>query len=210
MRLYLSSYQLGDHPERLTRLVRGARRGWVIANALDGADEERRDVDTSRQIDGLASVGLEAAELDLRTLDPANVEEAFGRPDFVWVRGGNVFTLRMALARSGADRLVVEGLATDRFVYAGFSAGPCVLAPSLAGLELCDPPQACRATYGDVRFDGLAVLDRPFVPHLRSPRHPETALLARVAAAYDSAGQPYWALTDGEALVVDGPFVSVG
>ena len=59
----------------------------------------------------------------------------------------------------------VDGLAADRFVYAGYSAGPCVLAPSLAGLDLCDSPEDCQATYGDVRFDGLGILDRPVVPH---------------------------------------------
>ncbi len=204
MRLYLSSYQLGDHPEELTRLVRGARRGWVVANALDGLDEGRRDAEVVRQIDLLHAVGLQAADLDLRRLDPASIEHVFGSPDFLWVRGGNVFTLRMAMARSGLDRLVVDGLAADRFVYSGFSAGSCVLAPSLEGLELCDPPEVCEATYGEVRHDGLAVLDRPVVPHLESPQHPETTLLARVARTYERAGQPYWALSDGQALVVDG------
>ena len=115
----------------------------------------------------------------------------------------------MAFARSGLDRVVVEGLAADRFVYAGFSAGPCVLAPSLSGLELCDPPETCRASYGDVRYDGLGVLDRPVVPHLNSPQHPETALLSRVAATYETEGQPYWALSDGQALVIDGPATSM-
>jgi len=119
------------------------------------------------------------------------------------VRGGNVFTLRMSLARSGLDQLLVEGLAADRFVYAGFSAGPCVLAPSLAGLELCDSPADCHATYGGVRFDGLAVLDRPVVPHLNSAAHPETGVLSQVAAEYESKGQPYWALSDGQALIID-------
>lgn len=209
MRLYLSSYQLGAHPEVLAQLVRGARRGWVVANALDGLDEDRRRRDTERQIEALAAIGLRAVDLDLREHGPASIRAAFGSPDFVWVRGGNVFTLRMALARSGLDRVVVEGLAADRFVYAGFSAGPCVLAPSLSGLELCDPPETCRASYGDVRYDGLGVLDRPVVPHLDSPQHPETALLSRVAAAYEYQGQPYWALSDGQALVIDGPATSV-
>jgi dipeptidase E len=209
VRLYLSSYQLGAHPEVLARLVRGDRRGWVVANALDGQDETRRRTDTKLQIEALASLGLHAVDLDLRELDPASVRTEFGRPDFVWVRGGNVFTLRMALARSGLDRVVIDGLATDRFVYAGFSAGPCVLAPTLRGLELCDPPDVCRATYGEVRYDGLGVLDRPVVPHLDSPEHPETALLSRVAAKYESEGQSYWALSDGQALVIDGPATSI-
>lgn len=209
MRLYLSSYQLGAHPEVLARLVRGDRRGWVVANALDGRDEDWRRTDTERQIESLAALGLCAVDLDLREQDPANIRAVFGSPDFVWVRGGNVFTLRMALARSGLDEVVVEGLAADRFVYAGFSAGPCVLAPSLSGLELCDPPGSCRAAYGEVRYDGLGVIDRPVVPHLDSPQHPESALLSRVAAAYETEGQPYWALSDGQALVIDGPATSI-
>lgn len=209
MRLYLSSYQLGAHPEVLARLVRGNRHGWVVANALDGLDEDRRRGDAQRQIEALADLGLHATDLDLRNHNPATIRAVFGDPDFLWVRGGNVFTLRMAFARSGLDRVVVEGLARDRFVYAGFSAGPCVLAPSLAGLELCDPPETCRASYGDVRYDGLGVLDRPVVPHLDSPQHPETDLLARVAAAYEAEGQPYWALSDGQALVFDGTATSI-
>jgi dipeptidase E len=173
-------------------------------NALDGLDDERRRRDIDTQIANLASIGLEAENLDLRDFTPHTIGAAFGDPDFLWVRGGNVFTLRMAMARSGADRLIVEGLAHDRFVYAGFSAGPCVLAPRLDGLELCDSVDDCRATYGEVRFDGLAVLDRPVVPHLDSPGHPETALLGEVAARYERDNQPYWPLTDGEALVIDG------
>lgn len=98
----------------------------------------------------------------------------------------------------------MDGLAADRFVYAGYSAGPCVLAPSLAGLDLCDSPEDCQATYGDVRFDGLGIFDRPVVPHLSSPGHPETQLLSQVAARYEADDQPYWPLSDGQALVIDG------
>ena len=73
VRLYLSSYQFGAHPERLVRLVRGNRRGWVIANALDGLDEDRRKTDIKLQVEALAALGLEAADLDLRELNPPPV-----------------------------------------------------------------------------------------------------------------------------------------
>lgn len=200
VRLYLSSYQLGSQPEEFASLVGGERRGWLIMNALDGeADLERRIADTARQIEQLAAIGLQARDVDLRS-----GFDAQGTPDFLWVRGANVFVLRMAMARSGFDRWVTDRLEHDDLVYAGFSAGPCVLAPSLRGLEVCDPVDDARRVYGEVRFDGLGVLDRPVVPHLSSPGHPETDLLGRVAEAYDDAGQSYWALRDGQALVVDG------
>lgn len=206
MRLYLSSYQMGDSPELFSAMVGGIGWGWIIMNALDGADTDadHHRTDTVRQAANLGSIGLHAEALDLREFHPGTIESAFGEPDFVWVRGGNVFTLRMAMARSGFDQLIVDRLATDAFVYAGFSAGACVLAPSLAGLELCDSVADCRATYGSVRFDGLEVLDRPVVPHLDSPHHPESDVLSEVAARYKASGQRFWPLRDGQALLVDG------
>lgn len=205
MRLYLSSYLLGEHPETFAGLVRGARRGWLVTNALDGGDEARRSGAVTVQRTLLAGIGLEAADLDLRRHSPSTLAKTFGEPDFVWVRGGNVFTLRMAMARSGLDEIVRRGIAADAFVYAGFSAGACVLAPTLRGLEVCDPVGACAAVYGSFRFDGLGVLDRPVVPHLDSPGHPESAVLADVARTYAARGQDYWGLRDGQALVVNGP-----
>lgn len=129
MRLYLSSYQLGETPDVLADLARGARHAWVIANALEGLDEARRAEDTARQITALAAWGIHAQDFDLRCQDPVSVSKAFGSPDLVWVRGGNVFTLRMAMARSGADELIRRGIERNAFVYGGFSAGACVLAP---------------------------------------------------------------------------------
>jgi len=210
MRLYLSSYQLGDRPAAFKDLVRGRGQGWVIMNALDGVGPERRRSETQRQIENLAEIGLEACELDLRMYDARSLAEAFGRPDFLWVRGGNVFTLRAVLARSGADTLIAERIRSDALVYGGFSAGGCVLAPSLFGLEECDSTEEAQALYGFTVFAGLGILDRPFVPHLHSPDHPESEVLARVAANYDRIGQPYWALRDGQVLIIDDGTVTSG
>lgn len=209
MRLYLSSYQLGDHPEAFTSMVRGKKRGWVIMNALDGIDPQLRRVETQRQLTNLARIGLTAHEIDLRAHDAESLAAEFGEPDFVWVRGGNVFTLRAALARSGADALIVDRLGADSLVYAGFSAGGCVLAPSLVGLEECDSTDDALLLYGSVEFDGLNILDRPFVPHLGTSDHPEREILTQVAATYAQDGKQYWALRDGQALVVDGSRVEL-
>jgi dipeptidase E len=203
VRLYLSSYRLGDHSEVLSGMVRGDRRGWVISNALDAGSAERREDDTRRQIAELAELGLTAVDFDLRLYRPDTIAEAFGEPDFVWVRGGNVFVLRAALARSGADALITAALHRDAFVYAGFSAGACVLAPSLEGLELCDPVEDCERLYGSVPGCGLGVLDRAVVPHLETPHHPESAVLEEVARRYRETDLPYWGLRDGDVLVCE-------
>lgn len=208
MRLYLSSYGLGDHPEHLLDLLDG-RQGLVVLNALDGADPARRSEQCEQQRAALAGLGLSSTELDLRLPGSDELAEALDAADFLWVRGGNVFTLRMAMARSGLDRLLLDRLAADTLVYAGFSAGPCVLAPSLRGLEHCDPVDDALRLHGEVRYDGLGVLDRPVVPHLDSPGHPETELLGEVARRHRAAGQEFWGLRDGQALVVDGESVEI-
>lgn len=69
--------------------------------------------------------------------------------DLVWLRGGNVFMLRYALRRSRADALLVDALKRDALVYAGYSAGPCVLAPSLRGLEAVDDATAVARIHGN-------------------------------------------------------------
>jgi dipeptidase E len=57
--------------------------------------------------------------------------------------------------------------------------------------------------------EGLAVLDRAFVPHYRSPGHPETTVLGLVAEKYRAEGVPLLALHDGQALLVSGTNVAV-
>src|SRR5215472_3879854 len=67
VRLYLSSFRLGDHPEHLVALAGGdGRRGVVIANAMDDAPPDVRRASVELELAALADLGLGAAELDLR------------------------------------------------------------------------------------------------------------------------------------------------
>ncbi len=208
MRLYLSSFRLGAEPEHLLRLAGAGARTAVIANAIDAEDPELRREKVDAEVRALRRLGLDAAELDLRPLFGAGPDEAgaaLAEFDALWLRGGNVFVLRTALAVSGADRAIRALIAADRVVYAGYSAGPCVLAPSLAGLETVDDSTASHAAYGlGPRMDGLAVLPFLVVPHCGSPEHPESAALDRLAEQYRRERVAHVRLRDGEALVVDG------
>lgn len=112
--------------------------------------------------------------------------------------------LRHALAESGADAILTDLLARDAVVYGGYSAGVCVLAPSLRGLEIVDEPGAVSATYGvPAIWDGLGLLEHAVVPHYRSPGHPETEACERLAEHYRAAGVPHRTLRDGQAIVID-------
>lgn len=201
MKLYLSSFRLGDHPERLVALLPPAARVAVICNSIDAEEPAVRREKVAEEITWLTELGLQPEELDLRSCTGDDLRAQLRSYDGVWVRGGNVFVLRAVMAQSGADQILPELIRSEQIVYAGYSAGPCVLAPSLRGLELCDDADAVD---GEVVWDGLGLLDHAIVPHLDSPGHPETELLEKVAGLYVRTGVPYLPMRDGEALVIDG------
>lgn len=208
VRLYLSSFRIGDHPEHLAALVGdGSRRAVVIANAMDDAPRDARRDGVERELVALTELGFDPAELDLRDYfdDEPGLRRDLAGVGLAWLRGGNVFMLRYALRRCGGDAVFRDLLAEDALVYGGYSAGPCVLSPSLRGLEVVDDADAVPRIYGsEPVWDGLALLGEAFVPHYRSPGHPETAAMELVVARYLADGTAHRTLHDGEVLLVSG------
>ena len=204
---------MGDHPEHLTALAGGAgRAAVVIANAMDHVPDEVRGSEVQRELTALSDLGLAASELDLRDYvgQQQRLRRDLARVAVAWLRGGNTFVLRHALASSAGDVVFRDLLAADMLVYAGYSAGSCVLAPSLCGLELVDDADAVRRMYGaEPIWTGLGLLDKAFVPHYRSPGHPETDAMDLVVARYQAEGVAYRTLRDGQALVVSGSAMKI-
>ena len=154
----------------------------------------------------LAELGFQTEELDLRKFfDTDGIEDTIRGYDLVWVRGGDTWTLRYSMARSGADVAIRRLLSDDDVVYGGYSAGSCVLGPTLEGIEGVDDPRWVKRLYGvDPIWEGLSVLDFCIVPHVNSPEHPESEACDRLAEMYRASGTPHQCLRDGEVLVVDG------
>jgi dipeptidase E len=211
VRLYLSSFRLGDHAEELVRLVGENKRTAVVHNAVDGYDEAERNARLVQEFDLLRSVGLQPVELDLREyfgLDDGG-REVLSRLDgigLLWVRGGNSFVLRRAAAASGFDRAVSELLRRDQLVYGGYSAGVCLLAPTLAGIEQCDDPEETPVGYEGIPHEvhGLGILPFAVAPHFRSPEHPETAVIEEVVEWFLEHRIPFVALRDGDVIIQNG------
>jgi dipeptidase E len=198
MRLYLSSFRVGSYPQRLLQLLGEGRRTALVPNAMDGAPEQIRRDGLARDVGELEALGLDVTLVDVRT--PNAVHQLAGY-DLVWVRGGNVFALRKAFADTGADTILTGLLRGDALVYGGYSAGPCILAPEIGFLQEVDDITAVKKPV----TTGLGLLDRPFVPHVASPGHPETEACDEVSATLSRRGQDHWVLSDGDVLVVDGP-----
>ena len=208
MRLYLSSFRIGNRPDELLRLLRGRKSTALILNADDYKNEEDREASLSRELDELRSNGLDPTEVDLRKYfgAPDELRFALSKVDLIYVRGGNAFVLRRAFQQSGADGLIKELLANDAVVYAGYSAGPCVLGPTLRGIDgHVDDPNCIPKEYepGPPVWEGLGVLPYVIAPHYKS-NHPETTEIDQSIEYFIAHHIPFIALRDGEAIVVDG------
>lgn len=206
MRLYLSSFRLGDCPEVMLDLLGGRTRIAVILNADDYKENASREASLRRECEDLVGLGLQPSELDLR--------DFFGRPvelrthldgfDGLWVRGGNPFILRRALRASGADKAILDLLSEDSTVYGGYSAGSCMMSPSLRSLDLVDDPSLIPAGYSaEVVWDGMGVLPYCLLPHFKSD-HPESAAIDESVGFLIENRIPFVVLRDGEALVREG------
>lgn len=208
MRLYLSSYRLGNAVDDLLGLLRGGRRALIVTNALDTIPPERREAHRKTVYDpvtAFADLGITAELWDLTCQDggPAALTRALETCDLVWVMGGNCFVLRRAMKKSGFDAAIREALAADALVYGGFSAGVVVATPTLRGIELMDDPYGVPAGYDpEIVWDGLNLVDFSIVPHFESD-HPESASAKVTAERLTRLGLPHRTLRDGEAIVVE-------
>ena len=66
MKLYLSSFRLGNNPERLAGLLSSNKKAAVIINAMDFLENEIRKEKLEKEIEDLRSIGIMGEELDLR------------------------------------------------------------------------------------------------------------------------------------------------
>lgn len=206
MRLFLSSYKLGNKPKELPPLVGDNKRAAIIMNSQDAKTPESRAERLQQEIDALTALGLQPEELDLRQYfgKSDELKEVLDNFGFVWVRGGNVFLLRRAFKQSGFDKIIVDLLKDDKIAYGGYSAGVCVLAPSLKGIELVDPKDEITDGYDkEVIWDGLGVLGYAVAPHYKSD-HPESDDINKCVEYFADNHILFKTLRDGEIIIING------
>ena len=206
MKLYLSSYRLCKEPSRLSALCAKNGRVAIIRNALDiYKDEKRQREGLEREVADMEAIGLLPEPLDLRQFFGKEnllneIVDGFG---YLWVVGGNSFVLRRAFKWSGLDAILARKVEAHDFVYAGYSAGACVLTPTLEGIHLADDPDAVPAEYPpELIWSGLNIVPFCIAPHYRSD-HSESALIEKSVEYFIEQKIPFIALRDGEAIVLD-------
>lgn len=206
MRLYLSSFRLGSRHDLFASLSGANNRVALILSAGDAWGDQAHAYRVIEQTAMFFETGMQVTDVDLRTyIERGNeLERDLRTYGSVWVAGGNTFVLRRAMHDSGFDRIVTRMLRDDAIAYGGYSAGICVLAASLRGLELVDDPtEVEQAFQKDVIWDGLGILPYLPVPHFQS-EHPESESIDEVVNFLKTEGLPHRILRDGEVIVING------
>ncbi len=208
MKLYLSSYKLGNETETLKSWLEPThKKVGYIANAFDFTNmpPENRAKHMEFDMNELKALGFTVEVLDLRDYfdQKDRLREKLKTLDMLWISGGNTFVLRAAMRLSGFDELILELRERDDFIYGGYSAACCVLSPSLKGLQIVDDPY--NFPYPQIQepiWEGLGLIDYAFLPHFDSD-HPESADIDKEVAYCTENKIPFKTVRDGEVVLVE-------
>lgn len=207
MKFYLSSFKLGDKSAELVRLISKNKKIAYIPNACDytKVDWDRRNNWEKQDMQSLKDLGLSVEYLNLKKYSgkTEQLREKLNEFGGVFVRGGNTFILRQAMKLSGFDIIFKELLKRDDFVYAGYSAGICVLAPDFKALQqVDDPTDHPYPEQKETIWKGLGYLDYIILPHYKSD-HPESADIDEEVEFAEKNNIPFKTLKDGEVIIIE-------
>lgn len=203
MKFYLSSFKIGNDPNQLKSLLPENSKAVYISNGLDFAKPESQKKHQDWDLRELSEIGISAEQLDLRKYfgKQAELRNKLQDVDLIYVSGGNVYDLRIAMRLSGFDEILKELVGANK-VYGGYSAAVCVLSPTLKGYHVVDNPDL--KTYGDHEtiWEGIDLIDWQFAPHFDSD-HSESEDINKEIAYYEEHDMKYKALRDGEVIILD-------
>ena len=208
MNYYLSSYRFGNHIEELKNLIPNNNKIGYISNAGDwvGHDSERKQERVNEEMAFLNKIGFRSEHLDLK--------DYFGRKDAlqgklndlggIWICGGNTFVLRQAMKLSGFDELFTNLKSRNDFLYAGYSAGICILSDNLKPIDQVDEPFSFPYDgISEPIYNGLGVFNYILLPHYDSDHH-ESADIEREVQRCIENKWLFKTLRDGEVIIIKG------
>ena len=202
---YLSSYKLGDKTEELKRwIAEHNNKICLIPNSRDVfPDGERKTKGIQEDVKDLENIGFDVTVISLKDYFNRKEELSKRLEEFnaFYAIGGNTFALRQAMYLSGFDKYLKSIENKPDYLYAGYSAGICVLAKDMHGLDICDDPSI--NPYGiETIWEGLGYFDYIFLPHYKS-NHKETKLIDDSVEYCNKNHIKYKTLRDGDVIIVD-------
>ncbi|MBU2236023.1 Type 1 glutamine amidotransferase-like domain-containing protein [Patescibacteria group bacterium] len=206
MKLYLSSYKLGNKTTELIKsMPTSDKKIGYVPNALDftKANPQRVKKHIKTDVNDLKNLGLKVELLDLKNYfgEKDKLRKKIIELGAIWVSGGNVFVLRQAMKLSGLDTILKEMALDQDFFYGGYSAAGCVLSPTLKGYHIVDDSKDMPyPSSKKVLWDGLGFIDYVFLPHYNS-NHPESEDINKEIEYCKKHNMPYRTLRDGDVII---------
>ncbi len=205
MKLYLSSYKFGNKIDQLLTMMPRASKIGHINNSRDSKDANPliRDKHEKEEIEQLNELGFITESLDLKRYfgKENELRDKLCELNGVWVSGGNVFILRQAMKLSGFDVLFDELKLRKSFLYAGYSAGICILSDSLKYIQNVDNPNEFPySEHKEIIWEGLNVFNYGILPHYDSD-HFESAAIDDAIQVCINNKWLFKALRDGEVII---------
>lgn len=205
MNLYLSSFRIGNEFNYLKNWIReNNNKILLIPNARDVREKTQEEKDfLNYDIESLEKLGFDVTILDLKEFfnKESELEKYITDNNFhtFYTIGGNVFSLRMAMKLSGFDKFIEKIKDKNNFLYAGYSAGVCVLSPTLDGYDIVEKE---KNPYNGqtIPREGLKIIEYCIVPHYKS-NHRSSSLINEVIKYYNSKRIQYRVLKDGEVII---------
>lgn len=114
----------------------------------------------------------------------------------IWLNGGNTYCLRLALAESGADKVLLEAL-VNGIVYGGDSAGAIIAGPTLKYFDAADD----ISVVSEVMYDGLGLTDIAILSHWASEEYGH--VLSGIEEKLKSDGYKTIRLKDEEYVMIE-------
>ena len=203
MNFYLSSYKVGNKADELKKWInQHGNKICLIPNSRDIYPESERKANGIKEdVNELTDLGFDVTVISLKDYFDNKEELVNKLKEFsaFYVVGGNTFALRQAMYLSGFDEYLKSIENSSDYLYAGYSAGICVLAKDLHGLDVCDDPNI--NPYGiDTIWDGLGYFDYIFLPHYKS-NHKETELIDASVVYCKQHNIKYKTLKDGDVII---------
>lgn len=202
--LYLSSYKLGNKVEELKKWIeQNNNKIAVIINSKDlKPDDENKELKIKENINDIENIGFKATIIDLKKYfnNKELLDKDLKQFKAFYVIGGNVFALRKAMSLSGFDIFLKDFLLNKENLYIGYSAGMCVLAPKLNGLDIVDNPLNPYNS-DDIEYNGLGLVDYVPVPHYKS-NHKESELIDEVVEYLNKNNIKYKTFKDGDVEII--------
>ena len=209
MKFYLSSFSFGNQNaiEKLKVMMPKNTIIGHINNSRDyvGKDPKIAQEAQDEEIEFLNDLGFVAESLNLQ--DYFNKEQLLREKlkaiNGLWISGGNTFVLRQAMRLSGFDNIVEELKNKDDFLYAGYSAGICVLSDSLESISQVDDPNnfpysGCSKTI----WEGLGMFNYSFMPYYDSDHFESEEIGKEIQRCIDKKWL-FKALKDGEVIIIE-------